>query len=81
MKLSPCTCKNKTFDRQCWLYRACAACPLNQTACFNPQCVTADGYERGILTVNRGLPGPSIQVHILVQLRIHTGEPKQLKLW
>lgn len=26
------------------------------------QCVLADGVERGILTVNRMIPGPSIQV-------------------
>uniref|UniRef100_A0A8D8VVX2 Laccase-5 n=1 Tax=Cacopsylla melanoneura TaxID=428564 RepID=A0A8D8VVX2_9HEMI len=43
---------------------ACQLCTPNAT---NPvwshcQCVLADGVERGILTVNRMLPGPSIQV-------------------
>ncbi|XP_014240579.1 laccase-4-like [Cimex lectularius] len=41
---------------------ACENCPSNFTACANPQCVTADGSQRGILTYNRRLPGPSIQV-------------------
>lgn len=41
---------------------ACGNCPNNITDCFNPGCVTVDGYERVILTVNRRIPGPSIQV-------------------
>ncbi|XP_067009264.2 uncharacterized protein [Anabrus simplex] len=41
---------------------ACGRCPWRRKDCFAPQCVTADGYEKGILTVNRQLPGPSIQV-------------------
>ncbi|XP_049777856.1 uncharacterized protein LOC126175257 [Schistocerca cancellata] len=41
---------------------ACGGCPSNQTACFAPQCVAADGVERGFIAVNRRLPGPSIQV-------------------
>lgn len=43
-------------------YRACGLCPFVRADCYNPQCVTADGYERSILTVNRRLPAPSIQV-------------------
>lgn len=35
-------------------------CTPNATnAC---QCVLADGVERGVLTINRMIPGPSIQV-------------------
>lgn len=30
--------------------------------CLHPQCVTADGYERGFMAVNRRLPGPPIEV-------------------
>lgn len=30
--------------------------------CYNKQCVTADGFERGIMTINRQIPGPDIQV-------------------
>ncbi|KAJ4431310.1 hypothetical protein ANN_19907 [Periplaneta americana] len=41
---------------------ACQNCRQNMSHCYNPQCVAADGYDRGILTVNRMLPGPSIQV-------------------
>lgn len=41
---------------------ACMDCPRNKTHCYNHGCVTADGVERGILTFNRQLPGPSIQV-------------------
>lgn len=29
---------------------------------MHPQCITADGIERGLLTVNRQLPGPAIEV-------------------
>ncbi|KAE8747743.1 hypothetical protein FOCC_FOCC005566 [Frankliniella occidentalis] len=42
--------------------RACGGCPRNVSDCTAPQCVTADGFEKGILTVNRKLPGPSIHV-------------------
>ncbi|KAF4524249.1 hypothetical protein B566_EDAN008795 [Ephemera danica] len=39
---------------------ACALCTPNATnAC---QCVLADGVERGVHTINRMIPGPSIQV-------------------
>jgi FtsP/CotA-like multicopper oxidase with cupredoxin domain len=34
----------------------------NRSDCFKPQCVTADGVERTFMSVNRQLPGPSIQV-------------------
>ncbi|KAJ8973623.1 hypothetical protein NQ317_015324 [Molorchus minor] len=43
---------------------ACQVCTPNATNALwsNCQCVLADGVERGILTANRMLPGPSIQV-------------------
>ncbi|XP_046993056.1 laccase-4 [Schistocerca americana] len=43
---------------------ACQVCTPNatNTVWSHCQCVLADGVERGILTVNRMLPGPSIQV-------------------
>lgn len=41
---------------------ACRSCPSNITDCFLPDCVAANGIEKSILTVNRKLPGPSIQV-------------------
>lgn len=44
------------------LSKSCGNCPLNQTACLDKHCVSADGQRRGILTANRQMPGPSIQV-------------------
>ncbi|KAL3875074.1 hypothetical protein ACJMK2_038012, partial [Sinanodonta woodiana] len=41
---------------------ACHECPFNLTDCFRPQCVTANGYPRPVITVNRMMPGPSIEV-------------------
>lgn len=47
-----------------WLNRACQVCTPNatNTVWSHCQCVLADGVERGILTANRMIPGPSIQV-------------------
>nr|BBH63274.1 multicopper oxidase [Nephotettix cincticeps] len=42
--------------------RACGNCPNVTSDCFLPQCITADGFEKACLVVNRMLPGPSIQV-------------------
>ncbi|XP_015523929.1 laccase-4 isoform X1 [Neodiprion lecontei] len=44
--------------------QACEYCLPNITNQLNAtcQCVTADGVERAVLTVNRMIPGPSIQV-------------------
>ncbi|KAK6625519.1 hypothetical protein RUM43_005818 [Polyplax serrata] len=44
--------------------KACQVCTPNATNTIwsNCQCVLADGVERGILTANRMIPGPSIQV-------------------
>lgn len=44
------------------LSKSCGDCPLNQTACLAKHCVSTDGQRRGILTANRQMPGPSIQV-------------------
>jgi FtsP/CotA-like multicopper oxidase with cupredoxin domain len=30
--------------------------------CFNPQCITGDGIERGVMSINRKIPGPPIHV-------------------
>ena len=43
--------------------RACGNCSFgNPKDCLKPQCVTADGYYRHLLTINRQLPGPMLQV-------------------
>ncbi|KZC10367.1 PREDICTED: laccase-4-like [Dufourea novaeangliae] len=44
------------------LSKSCGDCPQNETACLSTHCVSADGQRRGILTANRQLPGPAIQV-------------------
>ncbi|XP_036324933.1 laccase-2-like [Rhagoletis pomonella] len=42
---------------------ACGRCSLGITAdCFTPQCILADGYEKGVMSINRQLPGPAILV-------------------
>uniref|UniRef100_A0AAG5DEL4 Uncharacterized protein n=1 Tax=Anopheles atroparvus TaxID=41427 RepID=A0AAG5DEL4_ANOAO len=55
---------------------ACGDCRWgNRSHCFHPQCVTADGMERGVLSLNRQIPGPTIYVckHdlIVVDLKNH----------
>nr|XP_031845394.1 laccase-1-like isoform X2 [Nomia melanderi]XP_031845395.1 laccase-1-like isoform X2 [Nomia melanderi]XP_031845396.1 laccase-1-like isoform X2 [Nomia melanderi]XP_031845397.1 laccase-1-like isoform X2 [Nomia melanderi]XP_031845399.1 laccase-1-like isoform X2 [Nomia melanderi]XP_031845400.1 laccase-1-like isoform X2 [Nomia melanderi] len=42
--------------------KACYDCPFNITDCFRMHCVPADGTGRSILTVNRQMPGPRIEV-------------------
>lgn len=42
--------------------RSCGDCPRNASDCFRKFCVTADGFQRGLLTANRQMPGPVIQV-------------------
>jgi hypothetical protein len=42
--------------------RSCGDCPRNASDCFRKLCVTADGFQRGLLTANRQMPGPVIQV-------------------
>ena len=46
------------------LTQACYNCPYNITDCARPHCVSADGVSRAIMTVNRMLPGPAIQVTV-----------------
>ena len=56
----------KTFTKYLHhpFFSACQVCTPNatNTVWSNCQCVLADGVERGILTANRMLPGPSVQV-------------------
>ena len=60
---SPRTCEYQfVVETYRTMSKACFKCPFNQTDCFRPHCVPADGFDRGILTVNRMMPGPSIQV-------------------
>lgn len=52
-----------------WYYtmsKACYDCPYNITDCYRPDCVPADGVAKPIIVINRSLPGPSIQVMIII---------------
>lgn len=42
--------------------KACFDCPHNATDCDRHHCIAADGVERGVVVINRQLPGPSIEV-------------------
>lgn len=59
-----CHCENVVTVFSNVFFRACQVCTPNATNVVwsHCQCVLADGVERGILTANRMLPGPSIQV-------------------
>ncbi|XP_054290200.1 uncharacterized protein LOC129005360 [Macrosteles quadrilineatus] len=50
------------FEPYSVLGKACNDCLTNITDCFARGCVTADGFEKAVLTINRRMPGPSIQV-------------------
>ncbi|XP_053672224.1 uncharacterized protein LOC128722576 [Anopheles nili] len=42
---------------------SCGHCRLgNRTHCFHRQCITANGMERGVVTINRRIPGPAMHV-------------------
>ncbi|XP_071124881.1 uncharacterized protein [Mytilus edulis] len=59
----PMTCEyNFTVEYYYTLTKSCYECPYNTTDCGRPHCVPADGNQRGIITVNRMLPGPGIHV-------------------
>lgn len=53
---------NFTVEYYHTLAKACFDCPYNATDCDRPHCVAADGTKRGIITVNRMVPGPGIHV-------------------
>lgn len=55
-----------TLEMYYVLSKACYDCPFNLTDCSRPHCVPADGTSRGILTANRRIPGPGIQVSISI---------------
>ncbi|XP_061163506.1 uncharacterized protein LOC133172595 isoform X2 [Saccostrea echinata] len=60
---TPLTCQyDFTIEYYYTLTQACYGCPYNTTDCFRPHCVAGDGVSRGIMTVNRMLPGPAIRV-------------------
>ena len=66
------------------LNRNCFNCTENPDDCFKPHCVSANGYVRPIKTVNRILPGPTIQtclgdlIVVNVENKLHTFESTTL---
>ncbi|GFR63210.1 multicopper oxidase [Elysia marginata] len=59
----PRLCQYKWVVESYWtLPKACLNCPFNQSDCFRPHCISADGVQRGVSVVNRRLPGPPIEV-------------------
>ena len=65
-------CKNNELPKICYykfeietyysMSKACYNCPFNKTDCFRKDCIPVDGIPRSIVTVNRKMPGPAIQV-------------------
>ncbi|KAI8121740.1 hypothetical protein FF38_00341 [Lucilia cuprina] len=42
---------------------ACGKCAQGvEEDCNNPQCIVGDGVEKGVMSINRQIPGPAIQV-------------------
>ena len=42
--------------------KACQDCPNKLDECELHHCITADGVGRGVVSINRQIPAPSIQV-------------------
>lgn len=53
---------NFTLEYFWTLSKACYDCPNNTKDCSRIDCIPGDGVKRGIATVNRMMPGPSIRV-------------------
>nr|XP_054770703.1 uncharacterized protein LOC129278587 [Lytechinus pictus] len=48
-----------------WYYsmsKACYDCPFNISDCLRPHCIALNGVQRPVLSINRQIPGPSIEV-------------------
>lgn len=44
-------------------FRACGKCAEGEiTDCFKLHCLTADGVEKGVMSINRKIPGPEVNV-------------------
>ena len=53
-----------TFEVELYqtLSRACRDCPRNITDCDRKHCISGDGVERGLIVVNRRMPGEPVIV-------------------
>lgn len=62
------------------LSKACLNCPKNSTDCFRKDCISADGFKKAVVSVNRLIPGPTIQVcqndiiNVIVHNNLRDGE-------
>ncbi|CAG9818287.1 unnamed protein product [Phaedon cochleariae] len=67
------------------LSKACYDCPYNLNDCFRKDCIPGDGSKRGIVTINRQLPGPTIQVcqndMVVVDVRNKMGSESTTMHW
>jgi L-ascorbate oxidase len=87
----PCNriCNNQTLPILCefnWTIsrdfvlnpEACKNCPYNLKDCFLPDCITANGYNRPVIVVNKALPGPFIEVcqNDLVRVNLFNDMPE-----
>lgn len=46
--------------------KACYNCPYNLTDCYRPDCIATDGVKRPLTVINRMLPGPNVEVFIII---------------
>ncbi|KAG5870795.1 hypothetical protein JTB14_035288 [Gonioctena quinquepunctata] len=60
---APMTCQY-TFNIEYYLTmsKACYDCPFNTTDCLRPDCIAAEGSKRGVVSINRQIPGPKMEV-------------------
>lgn len=62
------------------LSKACYNCTNNMTDCYRPHCITGNGVERAVISINRMIPGPMIQVcqhdtvNVVVNNNLRMGE-------
>ena len=69
-----------TIEWYSTMSKACLNCPYNITNCYNEDCITGNGVVRAVISVNRMIPGPSINVclndtiKILVNNYLHSSE-------
>ncbi|XP_071494651.1 uncharacterized protein [Diadema antillarum] len=70
---APMTCRyNWTIESYFSVSRACYQCPFDSFDCSRTDCVPMAGYARPVYSVNRKVPGPSIQVcqNDIIEVRV-----------
>jgi len=64
---NPQICQYKfTIENYYTMSKACHDCPTNRTDCLRPDCIAGDGHSRAVISVNRMIPGPSLEVINLI---------------